>query len=72
MQVKQTEDLKDEIEKLKIQIDLLDKVFDDYSSKKKVSYCDSLKISIKEYYGSAHLWYESVLHKLGYCNRKEE
>lgn len=59
------EDLKGEIEKLKIQIDLLDKVFDDYSSKKKVSYCDSLKISIKEYY-------ESVLHKLGYCNRKEE
>ena len=40
------EDLKGEIEKLKIQIDLLDKIFDDYSSKKKVSYCDSLKISI--------------------------
>ncbi len=65
MQVKQTEDLKSEIEKLKIQIDLLDKVFDDYSSKKDVSYCDSLKISIKEYY-------ESILHKLGYSYRKEE
>tara|TARA_R100001086_G_C11835889_1_gene257811 strand:+ start:1692 stop:1883 length:192 start_codon:yes stop_codon:yes gene_type:complete len=63
--VKQTEDLKSEIEKLKIQIDLLDKVFDDYSSKKDVSYCDSLKISIKEYY-------ESILHKLGYSYRKEE
>ena len=65
MQVKQTEDLKSEIEKLKIQIDLLDKVFDDYSSKKDVSYCDSLKNLFNNYY-------ESILHKLGYSYRKEE
>lgn len=57
--------IKVEIEQLKNQIDVLDAIFDDYSSKKEVSYCESLKISIIEYY-------ESVLHKLGYSNRKEE
>lgn len=65
MQVEQTDLIKVEIEQLKTQIDILDAIFDDYSSKKDVSYCDSLKISIKEYY-------ESVLHKLGYSYRKEE
>ena len=61
--------IKVEIEQLKTQIDILDAIFDDYSSKKDVSYCDSLKISIIEYlnYGK-----ESILHKLGYSNRKEE
>ena len=64
--------IKIEIEQLKQQIEVLDAIFDDYSSKKQVSYCETLKISIKDYYGSAHLWYESLLHKLGYCKRKEE
>ena len=61
--------IKVEIEQLKNQIDILDAIFDDYSSKKEVSYCESLKIYIIEYlnYGK-----ENVLHKLGYCNRKEE
>jgi len=61
--------IKVEIEQLKTQIDILDAIFDDYSSKKDVSYCDSLKISIIEYlnYGK-----ESILHKLGYSHGKEE
>jgi len=65
--------IKVEIEQLKNQIDILDAIFldfsKDYSSKKEVSYCESLKIYIIEYlnYGK-----ESVLHKLGYSNRKEE
>tara|TARA_R100001086_G_scaffold148753_1_gene78758 strand:- start:1207 stop:1389 length:183 start_codon:yes stop_codon:yes gene_type:complete len=57
--------IKVEIEQLKQQIEVLDAIFDDYSSKKKVSYCESLKISIKDYY-------ENFLHKLGYCKQKEE
>jgi len=57
--------IKVEIEQLKQQIEVLDAIFDDYSSKKEVSYCESLKISIIEYY-------ESVLHKLRYCKGKEE
>lgn len=61
--------IKVEIEQLKQQIEVLDAIFDDYSSKKEVSYCESLKISIIEYlyYGK-----ESVLHKLRYCKGKEE
>jgi len=58
-----------EIEQLKNQIDILDAIFldfsKDYSSKKKVSYCDSVK-NLCNYY------YENLLHKLGYSNRKEE
>ena len=61
-----------EIEHLRNQIELLDAMFDEYVNQKEVSYCESLKISIIEYYGSAHLWYESVLHKFRYSNRKEE
>lgn len=57
--------IKVEIEQLKQQIEVLDAIFDDYSSKKKISYCETIKISIKDYY-------ESLLHKLGYCKRKEE
>jgi len=57
--------IKVEIEQLKNQIDILDAIFDDYSSKKKVSYCDSVK-NLCNYY------YENLLHKLGYSNRKEE
>lgn len=65
--------IKVEIEQLKQQIEVLDAIFldfsKDYSSKKEVSYCESLKISIIEYlyYGK-----ESVLHKLRYCKGKEE
>jgi len=57
--------IKVEIEQLKQQIEVLDAIFDDYSSKKKISYCHSVK-NLCNYY------YENVLHKLGYCNTKEE
>lgn len=54
-----------EIEHLRNQIELLDAMFDEYTNQKEVSYCHSLK-NLYNYY------YESILHKLGYCNRKEE
>ena len=63
--------IKLEIEQLRYQIDLLDTIFDEIFDEctKEVSFCASvsrkLKISIKEYY-------ESILHKLGYCKGKEE
>jgi hypothetical protein len=59
--------IKIEIEQLKQQVEILDAIFDECNKVRdsRVSFCDKLKISIKEYY-------ESILHKLGYCNRKEE
>jgi hypothetical protein len=54
--------IKLEIEQLKHQIELIDAVYTE-QTKKKVSICENF--SIKYYY-------ESILHKLGYCNRKEE
>ena len=57
--------IKLEIQQLKQQIEVLDAVFDECSSKKKVSCCHSLK-NLSNYY------YENFLHKLGYCNTKEE
>jgi hypothetical protein len=58
-----------EIEHLRNQIELLDAMFDEYTNRKSLGYCESLKIYIIEYlnYGK-----ENVLHKLGYCNTKEE
>lgn len=53
--------IKIEIEQLKQQIEILDAIFDECN--KEVSFCDKLKISIQEYY-------ESILHKLGYCKGK--
>ncbi len=64
--------IKVEIEQLKHQVEILDAIFDDLISKKQLSYCESLKIYIIEYYGNAHLWYENVLHKFGYGNTKTE
>ena len=72
--------IKIEIEQLKQQIEILDAIFDTECTKlydyKQVSFCDKqvsfcayasrkLKLSIKEYY-------ESILHKLGYCKGKGE
>ena len=54
-----------EIEHLRNQIELLDAMFDEYTNRKSLGYCESLKIYIIEYY-------ENVLHKLGYCNTKAE
>ena len=62
-----------EIEHLRNQIELLDAMFLDfskeYTNRKSLGYCESLKIYIIEYlnYGK-----ENFLHKLGYCNTKEE
>ena len=57
--------IKVEIEQLKHQVEILDAIFDDLTSKKQLSYCESLKIYIIEYY-------ENVLHKFGYGNTKTE
>ena len=65
--------IKIEIEQLKQQIEILDAIFDTECTKlydyKQVSFCAyasrKLKLSIKEYY-------ESILHKLGYCKGKGE
>ena len=54
-----------EIQHLRNQIELLDAMFDEYTTKKEVSYCHSVK-NLFNYY------YENFLHKLGYCNCKEE
>lgn len=63
--------IKIEIEQLKQQVEILDAIFDECNKVRdiRVSFCDKLKISIKEYLGNGN---KSILHKLGYCNRKEE
>ena len=57
--------IKIEIEQLKQQVEILDAIFDECN--KEVSFCAyasrKLKLSIQEYY-------ESILHKLGYCKGK--
>ncbi len=58
--------IKLEIEQLKQQIELLDAVYTE-QTKNKVSICENFSIKYYLYYGK-----ESILHKLGYCNRKEE
>lgn len=58
--------IKIEIEQLKQQIEILDAIFDAECTKLydyKLSFCDKLKISIQ-------IYYESILHKLGYCKGK--
>lgn len=75
MQVQQMDLIQLEIEQLKHQIDLLDAVYtESLKTKKDLSYCESLKISIKDYlyYAGFFVSKENFLHKLGYCQRKEE
>lgn len=66
--------LKQQTKNVEEQCKLLDELFNDYLLEKKlrIGYCDSLKNIFIYYYGSAHLWYESILHKFGYGNTKEE
>lgn len=64
--------LKQQIKIVEEQNKLLEDLFNDYIGLRKIGYCESLKIYIKGYYGNAHLWYENILHKLGYSKRKEE
>tara|TARA_R110000765_G_scaffold247337_1_gene349279 strand:+ start:457 stop:645 length:189 start_codon:yes stop_codon:yes gene_type:complete len=54
-----------EIEQIRNQIELLDAMFDEYlnQEKKQVSICEKL---------SNNYYYESLLHKLGWCKGKEE
>jgi hypothetical protein len=54
--------IKEELEQIRYQIDLLEAIFDEQETKKE---CCSLKKSFNYYY-------ESFLHKFGYSNQKEE
>jgi len=58
--------LKQQIKNIEEQNKLLEDLFNDYLlEKQKISYCNCLKIYIKEYY-------ENILHKFGHSNIKEE
>lgn len=54
--------IKEELEQIRYQIDLLEAIFDEHDTKKE---CCSIKKSFNYYY-------DYFLHKLGYSNCKEE
>ena len=61
--------LKQQIKIVEEQNKLLEDLLNDFIGLRRIGYCESLKIYIKDYYDN---WYKNILHKLGYCNRKEE
>ena len=54
--------LKQQIKIVEEQNKLLEDLLNDFIGLRRIGYCESLKIYIKDYYDN---WYKSILHKLG-------